>query len=405
VSLHVDGAPEAPLFTGKAVLNGIDFAPAGGGTLVEGLTGTLVFTPGKVSTSGMTLRYDGNVELSGTVGLAGTSLDGVRINAHLDGMKSQPFQGFRTTLTGDLVVLGDTVVRSVRGDLTMVSGRYDQDVILGLSTLLGRFGPGSAGLAPASSPFDAVGLEVRIAIAPAAIEIRNNVARLRADGNLVVRGTWGRPLLFGQVEAEDGGRLTLRGQKYDLLGAKLLFSNPTRIDPFFEVEARTDIKDYRVTVALSGTMSRMTPRFSCDPPLSEAQIISLLTTGDVPTSASSGAPVSSPVSTEASIAQATRELLTGLATDAAASRTKDFLKLDRLQIDPIFIGSTFDAPRLTVGKNLSPDLSVTYSYKASTNQEQVIQVEYQVSRDAFLQFVRDENGVYSVDLRIRQRLR
>jgi hypothetical protein len=35
----------------------------------------------------------------------------------------------------------------------------------------------------------------------------------------------------------------------------------------------------------------------------------------------------------------------------------------------------------------------------------VIQVEYQVSRDAFLQFVRDENGVYSVDLRIRQRLR
>ena len=27
------------------------------------------------------------------------------------------------------------------------------------------------------------------------------------------------------------------------------------------------------------------------------------------------------------------------------------------------------------------------------------------TRDAFLQFVRDENGVYSVDLRIRQRLR
>ena len=48
---------------------------------------------------------------------------------------------------------------------------------------------------------------------------------------------------------------------------------------------------------------------------------------------------------------------------------------------------------------------MTYSYKASTNQEQVIQVEYQVSKDTFLQFVRDEQGVYSVDLRIRQRFR
>ena len=405
VGLRVGGTPDAPTFAGKAVLNGIDFTPAGGGATVEGLTGTLLFTPGKVTTSGMTLRYDGNVELSGTVGLLGTSLDGVRLNARIEGMKSQPFPGLRSVFSGDLVVLGDTVLRSVRGDLTMTSGRYDQDVSLGLSTILGRMGGGGGALAPAPTPFDAIGLEVRIAIPPSAIEIRNNVARLRADGNLVVRGTWGRPLLFGQVEAEDGGRLTLRGLKYDLLGAKLLFSNPTKIDPFFEVEARTDVKDYRVTVSLSGTMSRMSPRFSCDPPLSEAQIISLLTTGDVPTTAGSGAPVSNPISTEESIARATRELLTGLATDAAASRTKEFLKLDRLQIDPIFIGSTFDAPRLTVGKNISSDLSVTYSYKASTNQEQVIQVEYQVSKDTFLQFVRDEQGVYSVDLRIRQRFR
>lgn len=405
VTLRAEGAPDAPRLTGKAVLNGVDFAPAGGGTPVEGLTGTLVLTPGKVTTSGLTLRYDGNVEISGSVGLAGTALNGVRVNAHLEGLKSQPFPGFRTIVSGDLVLLGDTSLRTVRGDLTMLKGTYDQGVNLGLSTLLGKMSGSSAGLVPATTPLDAVGLEVRIGIPPSAIEIRNNIARLRADGNLVVRGTWGRPLLFGQVEAEDGGRLTLRGLKYDVLGAKLLFSNPAKIDPFFEVEARTDVKDYRVTVALSGTMSRMVPRFSSDPPLSEAQIISLLTTGDVPASVSSGAPVSSPISTEVSIAQATRELLAGLATDAAASRTKDFLKLDRLQIDPIFIGSTFDAPRLTVGKNLSPDLSVTYSYKASTNQEQVIQVEYQLSRDAFLQFVRDENGVYSVDLRIRQRLR
>jgi len=45
-----------------------------------------------------------------------------------------------------------------------------------------------------------------------------------------------------------------------VLAAKLLFSNPSKIDPYFEVEARTDVKDYRVTVALSGTMSRIVLR-------------------------------------------------------------------------------------------------------------------------------------------------
>lgn len=405
VNLRLGGTSDAPTLVGKAVLNGIDYAPAGGGTPVEALTGTLLFAPGKVSTSELTLRYGGGVEMSGTIGLAGVALNGIRVNAHLAGVKTQPFAGFRSTVSGDLVFLGDTALRTVRGDLTQLSGVYDQDANLGLSALFGKFGGTSAVLAPASTPFDSVALEVRVEIPQSSIEIRNNVARMRAGGNLVVRGTWGRPLLFGQVEAEDGGRLTLRGLKYDVLIGKLLFSNAYRIDPFFEVEARTDVKDYRVTVSLSGTMSRIVPRFSSDPPLSEAQIISLLTTGDVPTSAATGAPVTTPISTEESIARATRELLAGLATDAAASRTKEFLKLDRLQIDPIFIGSTFDAPRLTVGKNLSSDLSVTYSYKASTNQEQVIQVEYQVSKNVFLQFVRDEQGVYSVDLRIRQRFR
>ena len=77
----------------------------------------------------------------------------------------------------------------------------------------------------------------------------------------------------------------------------------------------------------------------------------------------------------------------------------------RLIEPPVFVGSSFDSPRLTIGKAISKDLTVTYSYRASSNQEQVIVVEYQLTRNSFLQFLRDETGVYSVDLKIRQRAR
>jgi len=261
-------------------------------------------------------------------------------------------------------------------------------------------------LPPPPTRFDSVALDVRILAPLSSIEVRNDIARLRASGELVARGTWGHPLLFGTLEAEEGGQLTLKNLRYEVLSARVLFSNPQKVEPYFELEARTNVKDYQVGLGLSGTPTRLVPRFTSDPPLSDAQIVSLLATGELPGTTTLGVPVgTSPVSTDESISSAARELIASLATEAVTSRTKQFFRLDRLQIDPVFVGSSFDAPRLTIGKSIGRDLSVTYSYKASTNQEQIIIVEYQLSSRAFLQGVRDETGVYSVDLKFRQRLR
>ena len=88
------------------------------------------------------------------------------------------------------------------------------------------------------------------------------------------------------------------------------------------------------------------------------------------------------------------------------SRTKEFFRLDRFQIDPAFsTGSTFDAPRITVGKSLGKDFNATVSFVLSSNQQQIITLDYQLSPTAFLQARLDENGVYSLELRFRQRLR
>lgn len=286
----------------------------------------------------------------------------------------------------------------------MTRGIYDEDLDLSLKALLGgRRGAGDAGAQP--TRFDDVALEVRVEIPHGAFEVRNNVARMLGSGELTLRGTFGHPLLLGTIEAVEGGRLELRGLKYDVTKGKIVFANPARNDPYFELEARTQVKEYAITLGVSGTVSRIVPRFTSYPQLPEAQIVSILATGEIPSTTAGTVGSVSPVSTDKDIVAAARELITGLATDAAASRTKQFLRLDRLQIDPVFIGSSFDAPRLTVAKRVATDLTVTYSYKASTDQEQVLLVEYQISPSAFVQLLRDENGVYSAEVKIRQRLR
>ena len=400
VDLRIGGTSAAPALTGRAALDGVDLSNPGGAAF-ESITGTLLFSEDRVSLGDLTLRYSGGtVDMSGFVALSGLRPTSIRLSAHASHVRLSPFDGFRATFSGDVVFLGDSALRAVRGDLVFDRALYTRDFAIDISSLLARKRDATA--SPTS--FDAVTLDVRLDAPPSSIEVRSNLARLKLSGELFLRGTWGRPLLFGEVSAEEGGRLTLQGQRYELVFGKVLFSNPLKIEPFFEIEARGLINRYQVTFGLTGTPSRLAPRFSSDPQLSEAQIVSLMATGDVPQSA--GAPVGpAPNSSDESVSKAARELLASLATEAVTSRTKDFFRLDRFQIDPTVTGTSFDAPRVTVGKSLGNNFNATVSFVLSSNQQQIITLDYQLSSAAVVQAKLDETGVYSLELRIRQRLR
>lgn len=400
VDLRIGGTSAAPALTGRAALDGVDLSTEGG-TAFEAITGTLLFSEDRVSLSDLTLRYSGGtVDIGGFVALSGIRPSSFRLSAHVGHVRYSPFDGFRGTFSGDLVFLGDSALRTVRGDLVFDKALYTRDFSLDITSLLAR--KRDAAASPTS--FDNVALDVRLEAPPSSIEVRANVARVKLSGELFVRGTVGHPLLFGEVAAEEGGRLTLQGQHYELISGKILFSNPLRIEPFFELEARGTVSRYQVTFGLTGTPSRLAPRFSSDPQLSEAQIVSLMATGDVPQSA--GAPIGpAPNSSDESVSKAARELLASLATEAVTSRTKNFFRLDRFQIDPTVTGTSFDAPRVTVGKSLGNNFNATVSFVLSSNQQQIITLDYQLSSAAVIQAKLDETGVYSLELRIRQRLR
>ena len=403
---RLGGTASSPVVTGRAALDGVDVTSPEGGPAFEAATGSLLFSEGRVTISDLSVRYGGGtVDLGGSILLDGWKVTGMRVTALISHVKASPFDGFRATFSGNLLLLGDSAPRAVRGELTFDRALYDRDLSIDLATLLQRKRVTTIGASPTF--FDPMTLDVRLVAPPESIEVRTNVARLRASGELFARGSWGHPLLFGEIRAEEGGRLTLQGQRYDLLSARVLFSNPIRIEPFFELEAQGTISKYVVTFSLTGTASRLSTRFSSDPQLSEAQIISLMATGDVPSTSVAGGPIGpAPISSDESVSKAARELLASLASNAVTSRTKEFFRLDRFQIDPAFsTGSTFDAPRITVGKSLGKDFNATVSFVLSSNQQQIITLDYQLSSTAFLQARLDENGVYSLELRFRQRLR
>ena len=82
-----------------------------------------------------------------------------------------------------------------------------------------------------------------------------------ASADLTLRGTYDKPLLFGRADI-GRGEVTFEGRRYRVTRGTIDFTNPTRIEPFFDVEAETNVRvpggqAYRVTVGAAGTTERM----------------------------------------------------------------------------------------------------------------------------------------------------
>src|SRR6202030_75521 len=60
-------------------------------------------------------------------------------------------------------------------------------------------------------------------------------------------------------------------------------------------------------------------------------------------------------------------------------------------------------PQVTVEQQVASNLTLTYSTNVSVSSQQIIQVEYNITRTISIVALRDQNGVVSFDFKIRRR--
>jgi translocation and assembly module TamB len=70
------------------------------------------------------------------------------------------------------------------------------------------------------------------------------------------------------------------------------------------------------------------------------------------------------------------------------------------------VGSTSSsqnaAARVTVEQQVTRDLTVTYVSNVGSTQQQVIQVEYNINRNMSIVALRDYNGTFGIDIKIKK---
>lgn len=406
VVAEATGPLRSPVFSGSAVITDgriRHFALPHG---IDAINGRISFDAGGVRMDDVTARLGGgDVRFGGRIALKGYVPSEFGLTASGERMRIRYPEGFRSELDADLTLRGPIHDPVLAGTVTVRDSVFTRR-FEGSADLLSLGGEEPADVsAEASLPLR---YNVRI-IAPSTLRIENNLAKIVSSADLTLQGTYDKPRLTGRAEIERGEAI-LEGNRYRVTRGTFDFTNPTRIEPFFDVEAETRVRvpgqTYRVTLRATGTADRFVPEFSSDPPLPPVDVVGLLL-GEVTDlqDVEFRALRARERSEQALISGAARVLASPISSGVGRA-VEQTLGLDSVQITPLVGDLTTQtlnpAARVTIGKRVSSRAFLTFSraLNAAYN-EQIILLEYDQSDRLSWIVSRNEDRTYALDFRVR----
>jgi translocation and assembly module TamB len=381
---------------------------------LENIDGPIRFDSRGVTLDGLTGRLGGgDIKFGGRVDKDGY-LPG-RFDVTMNGrdMRLRFPEGMRSLVDADLTLQGTRESAVLSGLVAVKDAVYAQS--FNATGSLFDFG-GETALAPAAAPA-AETLPVRLDIrinAPSTLQVQNRTLRLVANADLQLRGTIERPVLLGSAEIVRGEAL-YEGKRFLITRGTVDFNNPTRIEPFLDIEAETRIRvpqeTYRITLRVTGPLTG-TPNFSfdSDPPLGEIEILALIF-GDVAPGTNAELRQFDETTPQARLfRERAARALTGVLSSEVSRVVEETFGVDTFQITPSLQDPNTQSARniepgmrLTVLKRLSDRLYLTYSRSlTSSNRDQVVLLEFDQSDRLSWILWRNEDGIYALDWRIRK---
>ena len=397
-----EGTIEHPRITGKVHIDNASVRAVDMPLGFSAIRGDVTFDATRAFFENITAEEGGGtVRLSGSVNYADQPIR-YDITARTDHVRVRYPEGMSWLAGGTLRLSGTPEAGLVSGKIAI--GRVTLTQGLEVAGALIAAKEGLGGPSTNSAFLRNLQFDVEVASTPDA-RVEWASAELETDANLRVRGSWEHPILLGHVHVLSGD-LTFRGSRYRVTRGDLNFANPFQLNPDISVEATTTIQQYEITLNFSGPANKLALSYRSDPPLPSNDIITLLALGQTTSEAElRGGGTGASQSTTAGASA----LLSEAISSQVGGRLERLFGITKLRVDPGLagVGATGSeqnaAARVTVQQQITRDLTITYVSNVSSTQQQVIQVEYNVSRNVSIVALRDYNGTFGIDVKIKKR--
>ena len=395
VDLNITGTVASPVTQGRFEVKNGSIAHVDLPSALSEINGALVFSQDRIQIETLTAKTGGGeVKLEGYATARNRQFN-FDLTVHGEQVRLRYPPGISSTTNMDLRFAGTPKASTLSGEVTI--NRLAMSQGFDFATYLARSG-GAASLPQTNPLLNSIRLDVHIVTTPE-LQMQTTTLRLSGDADVRLRGTAAKPTLLGRADVTEG-ELYFNGTKFRLERGEVSFLGPSGIRPSLDLQMTTRVRDYDITVSLTGPPDKLKLQYRSEPPLPEADIVSLLALGRT-REESAQQQGNSVLGTDASNA-----ILAGALNAAVSNRVQSLFGGSRIKIDPQGLGTVTTparGPQVTIEQQVTNNLTVTYSTNVSQATQQIIQMEYNISRNLSVVAVRDQNGVVSFDVRIRQR--
>ena len=404
VALEVGGTLDAPALLGTADLVDAEVRFAGFPQLIDDINGRLRFGADRIDIESLrAVVGGGRVVAGGFVTLEGMVPQRARITLQGTEVALRAYEGVTVEGNFTLLLTGDMESAQLTGDVDVTRALYFRDFDIQQALLNALLSRTRVLPAAAATWQDRVRLRIHLD-APGTLAIRNNLADVTGSAELDVTGTVANPVILGEVALDEGGTVRIQGVDYRVARGTIAFQNPFRIDPFFDVTiegtvsgfgSETEAGPYEVTVNLTGTLDRISPTITSDPPASDITLFSILGFGGLGGGNGTG------TAQTAGLGMMGTSLLYQSLGSLLGSRVFPFV--DSFSVDPGNLDASGGAgTKVSFEKRLRNDIRFLLVYNLENQQSRQV-LEWLVNRDWTLQLTRDEADEYRLDARFRRR--
>jgi len=403
LEVSIGGTLRKPELAGTlSVTNGRMSLPSRGIVLTS-VEGRAVMAEGRVSVQGTALFNGGPAEVDGVASLDGFRLRDVEIDAAFDGCGTPFPPGLEGKIFGRVRLGQDKDSFLLDGDLWLREASYKKNI--GIEREILASVPTKKEVKAEPSIFSSLNLDVRLS-AEDQVAMRNNIADLRFRGDLTVRGTVGKPRIYGHVETQPDGLFRFQGREYKVQMGTLGFEGDETFNPRLEVQATVPVRvstqrsatrnyasdKHTIRVSLTGKLADPVLGLQDadgQPPLSEIECASVLLTGQIIGEGS--------VFSKDNLKNQMARFIGGNVGNTFLPVIGRRLGIDQFEIQSNYISTETEAPtsRALIGKDFGGGLFFTYSPDLSNTQRYMYILDYQAGRNVAFRATRNDDASIS----------
>jgi autotransporter translocation and assembly factor TamB len=381
VNLTVTGSPQAPIVDGTIRVDGGAFTLTGAGVSYRNATAALSFKANHLAIDALEVEdHDGHaLQAVGGVDVFGDPAHrGFNVHVTSSGIHVLDNELGTLQVGADVQLSGDFASPKVAGKLSLESGRLQVDRILQKTTKgaysetpEGEVATATPGAAPTAGPggpaapaqkglSDRVTIDVQINL-PDNLVMRGRKLRVGdssvglgdmnviAGGQMhVVKAAGGQLDIIGGIQIVRG-TYTFQGRRFDVSrGSDVQFRGEDVTNPALNLSADQTVNGIDATVHVGGTAKRPELTLSSQPPLDQAEILSLIVFGQSVGDLAS--------SDRTSLADSAAAMAGGMVTTPLADSIAQALDLDTFEI--LAPTATEAAPVVSVGSTIGSRIYV-----------------------------------------------